>query len=67
MPTLEVGQSIRADVKIRYRAIPTTATVTCIADDRVEIEIDTPVGLVAPGQSVVVYDGDRVLLGGFID
>ena len=64
---LAVGQSIRADVKIRYRATPTSATVTAIADDKVLIEIDNPVGLVAPGQSVVVYDGDDVLLGGFID
>lgn len=64
---LAVGQSIRADVKIRYRATLTSATVTAIADDKVLIEIDNPVGLVAPGQSAVVYDGDRVLLGGFID
>ena len=67
IPRLEVGQGIRADVKIRYRATPTSATITAIANDKVKIEIDTPVGLVAPGQSVVVYEDDRVLLGGFID
>lgn len=64
---LGVGESIRADVKIRYRATPTPATVTAIDGGRVRIEIENPEALIAPGQSVVVYDGDRVLLGGFID
>ena len=64
---LSEGQSIRADVKIRYHAAPTIATVTAIGKESVRIEIDEPKGFVAPGQSVVVYDGDTVLFGGFID
>ena len=64
---LEIGKSIRADVKIRYHAAPTSATVTAIGEGRVRIEIDDPKGLVAPGQSVVAYDNDIVLFGGFID
>lgn len=64
---LKLGESIRADVKIRYHAAPTAATVTLIEEGRVSVEIDTPAGLVAPGQSVVVYNGDTVLFGGFID
>ncbi len=64
---LKLGESIRAEVKIRYHALPTLATLTAIEDDTVSVEIDNPAGLVAPGQSVVVYDGDTVLFGGFID
>jgi tRNA-specific 2-thiouridylase len=32
-----------------------------------EIELATPVEGVAPGQACVVYDGDRVLGGGWIE
>ncbi len=64
---LSLGQSVRANVKIRYSAKPTPATVTSIGEGRVSVEMDTPVGLVAPGQSVVAYEGDTVLFGGFID
>jgi tRNA-specific 2-thiouridylase len=33
----------------------------------VEIALDEPVAAITPGQSVVLYDGDRVLGGGFIE
>ena len=64
---LTKGESIHTEVKIRYHAAPTLATVTSMGEGRVRVEIDNPQGLVAPGQSVVVYDGDTVLFGGFID
>ncbi len=67
LSALCIGESIKAEVKIRYHAMPTLATLTMIEEGRVRIEIDNPQGLVAPGQSVVAYDGDTVLFGGFID
>ncbi|MBA3405046.1 MAG: hypothetical protein H0U13_10245, partial [Gemmatimonadaceae bacterium] len=33
----------------------------------IEIALDEPVTAISPGQSVVLYDGDRVLGGGFIE
>jgi len=34
---------------------------------RFEVEFDEPQAAVAPGQAVVLYDGDRVLGGGWIE
>ena len=33
----------------------------------IELSLDTPVAAIAPGQSVVLYAGDRVLGGGVIE
>lgn len=54
-------------VKIRYLAKPVAATVTALADHRLQVKLDEPRGGVAPGQAVVCYDGDRVLGGGWIE
>lgn len=61
------GAEIRAEVKLRYLAKPTPATVRFMGEGRVELILDTPEKAVTPGQSAVVYDGDTVLFGGFID
>jgi len=34
--------------------------------DTAELILDEPAGAVAPGQAAVLYDGDRVLGGGWI-
>ncbi|MBD3174263.1 MAG: tRNA 2-thiouridine(34) synthase MnmA [Armatimonadia bacterium] len=49
----------------RYRAKPVACRVR-VAGDGAAVELDQPVYGAAPGQSAVVYDGDRVLGGGFI-
>jgi tRNA-specific 2-thiouridylase len=59
--------AIRAEVKIRYRHTPAPATVEPISDGRVSVRFDTPQRAIAPGQSVVFYDGDTVIGGGIID
>lgn len=56
---------IRAEGKVRYAAKPVMATVK-IKGERAEVLFDAPVRAVTPGQSVVFYDGDDVLLGGII-
>ncbi len=60
-------ESIKALVKLRYRAPLTGAVATVFTDGRVELLLDEGVRAVAPGQSAVLYCGDRVLLGGFIE
>jgi tRNA-specific 2-thiouridylase len=35
--------------------------------NEIEIALDEPVSAIAPGQSLVIYDGDRCLGGGFIE
>jgi tRNA-specific 2-thiouridylase len=53
-------------VKIRYRANPTPATVQALPGGNASVEFATPVFAVTPGQAVVFYEGDRVLGGGWI-
>jgi tRNA-specific 2-thiouridylase len=55
------------DVRVRHRA--TLARGELIRVDRGEIEIalDDPVSAITPGQSIVLYDGEVVLGGGFIE
>ncbi len=56
----------RAEVQIRYRAVPELATVARGLDRTLKVRFEAPQRAVAPGQSAVVYDGDRVLGGGTI-
>jgi tRNA-uridine 2-sulfurtransferase len=56
----------RCDVQIRYRARPVQAAVVAAAPGRLELSLLEPARAVAPGQSGVLYDGDRVLGGGII-
>jgi tRNA-uridine 2-sulfurtransferase len=59
---------IRAQVKIRNKHVAAGATVTPTEDpERVEIRFDEPQRAVTPGQAAVLYDGDLVLGGGWID
>ena len=58
------SEDIRCTVKLRARDAVRAATVRVRGDD-VEVELDEP-SLPAPGQGCVMYDGDRVLGGGFI-
>jgi len=56
---------VRAEVQIRHRSKPVPCNVK-IDGERAEIRFDVPVRAVAPGQAAVLYDGDRVLGGGWI-
>jgi tRNA-specific 2-thiouridylase len=52
--------------KIRYQA-PEAAAELYPEDDSVEVRFSEPQSAVAPGQSVVFYQGDEILGGGIID
>lgn len=57
-----------AQVKIRNRHQPAEAVLMPTgADDRVEVRFLTPQRAVTPGQAAVLYDGDLVLGGGWIE
>jgi tRNA-specific 2-thiouridylase len=53
-------------VQIRHRAPDVPATVLSI-DDRVTLAFDEPQQAVAPGQSAVFFEGNRLLGGGRVD
>jgi tRNA-specific 2-thiouridylase len=56
----------RASVRIRHRATPIDATVAPLGERRWRVTTDVPVWAAAPGQAVVLYDGDELLGGGRI-
>jgi tRNA-specific 2-thiouridylase len=56
----------RVEAKLRYRSPPVAATVTLIAGG-FELDLDEPVGAVAPGQVAVLYDDDAVVGAGVIE
>ncbi|MEX0717948.1 MAG: tRNA 2-thiouridine(34) synthase MnmA [Planctomycetaceae bacterium] len=52
--------------QIRYRHEPAAAEVRVIDENRFRVRFHEPQYGVAPGQAVVLYEGDRVLGGGWI-
>ncbi|HJR67376.1 MAG TPA: tRNA 2-thiouridine(34) synthase MnmA [Gemmatimonadaceae bacterium] len=54
-------------VQVRHRAAPAPAELVRRGDDEIELALYEPVAAITPGQSLVIYDGERVLGGGFIE
>ena len=59
--------SFACAAQIRYNSAAQSATAEVLPDDRLKVAFDEPVHGVAPGQAVVIYDGERVLGGGWIE
>ena len=57
----------RLGAQIRYRHRAAAASVTPLDGARAEVVFDEPQPAVTPGQAVVLYDGDVVAGGGWID
>ena len=57
----------RVAAQIRHRHIPAPATVRSTDANHVRIEFDEPQIAVAPGQALVLYEGNEVVGGGWID
>jgi len=57
----------RLSVQVRHRAAPAAGELIRNDGDEIEIALDEPVAAITPGQSVVLYDGARVLGGGIIE
>ena len=58
---------LRVQAMVRYRDMPTVATVIAEEDGRVRLVFDEPKRAITPGQSVVMYDGERLVGGGVIE
>jgi tRNA-specific 2-thiouridylase len=58
---------VRGRGKIRYLHAPAPATLEPAGDAAATVTFDEPQRAVTPGQSLVFYDGERVMAGGVID
>ncbi|NOT35251.1 MAG: tRNA 2-thiouridine(34) synthase MnmA [Candidatus Eisenbacteria bacterium] len=56
----------RVDAKVRSRHVAAAATIHACEGGGVEVRFDTPQTAIAPGQTCVLYEGDRVLGGAAI-
>ena len=61
-----VGGPFEASVQIRYRGDAVPAVIEPMPGQAARVEFRARQRAIAPGQSVVVYDGDEVLGGGRI-
>ncbi len=59
--------TVRCTAKIRYNHDPEPATAVVTGEDEIVVRFDKPQSAITPGQAVVIYDGDVVLGGGWID
>ena len=57
---------IRASVRVRHTKWENPACTVRANGSSIDVYCDEPVRAPAPGQSAVIYDGDRVLGGGYI-
>ena len=65
--TDEPAGAIRANVRVRHTKWENPPCTARVDGDKVKISCDEPVRAPAAGQSAVLYDGARVLGGGFIE
>jgi tRNA-specific 2-thiouridylase len=59
---------LSASVQVRHRGAPIAAEIRVDSDqapDQAIVQLSTPT-VAAPGQAAVIYDGDRVLAGGWV-
>lgn len=57
---------LRLTARTRYNQIEQPALVIPVGEDRVRVEFETPQRAVTTGQTLVLYDGERVAAGGVI-
>lgn len=53
--------------KIRYRAKESPVRVTPLEGDRIRVDFEIPQRAITPGQALVLYEGERVVGGGWIE
>jgi tRNA-uridine 2-sulfurtransferase len=64
---LRPGREVRCTAKVRYNHAPQPAVASVTGADELTVRFDEPQSAVTPGQAVVLYDGDVVLGGGWIE
>ena len=63
---LPIGESRRAEGKIRYGAKAAPCTITRTGEDELTARFDSKVRAITPGQAAVFYEGEHILCGGSI-
>lgn len=65
------NQALRGDiqltVKVRYRLQETPCRLHILDESRAEVELLEPEAMIAPGQTAVLFHGERLVGGGFIE
>lgn len=64
---LRAGEVLHCTAKIRYNHEPQPAEVQLSGTDELMVRFDNAQNAVTPGQAVVLYDGDVILGGGWIN
>lgn len=62
--SIDLSKSMTVMTKIRYRAEAAEAMIYPIENDRIKVEFKEPQRAITPGQSVVFYIDDGIVLGG---
>ena len=62
----EIAEPLTVEAKVNYRATPRKAVVRMMGDKLI-VTFEEPVRAVAPGQAMVLYQGDVVVGGGTIE
>jgi tRNA-uridine 2-sulfurtransferase len=57
----------RVTAQIRHRHKEAAATIDPLGEDRVAVTFDEPQAAIAPGQALVMYSGEEVIGGGWIE
>ena len=63
----QVAVGGQLSVQVRHRSRPVAGTVIRLEGEEIELALEEPIAAITPGQSAVLYDGDRVLGGGIIE
>jgi tRNA-specific 2-thiouridylase len=61
------GATLDVHAQIRNRHAAAPARATALGPERMRVKFDTPQTAITPGQAVVLFIGDEVLGGGWID
>jgi tRNA-specific 2-thiouridylase len=64
---IRIGESFACSAKIRYNHTPQPARATLNSPTELRIDFDQPQSAITPGQALVLYDGDILLGGGWIE
>jgi tRNA-specific 2-thiouridylase len=59
--------AVRVEARIRHRHTPAAAWAEPAAGQRLRVEFDAPQRAITPGQAVVLYQGEKVIGGAWID
>ncbi len=62
----ELKNGLKVSVKLRSTTNPTSATIYLEENNSLKVLLEEPQRAITPGQACVIYDGERILGGGWI-